>query len=89
VHGAVLHTRGGDSAPSPLASHAHHAPRPASCAQAAHLGTIHAILFFIVGFLAAMAARYVHGPGADAISPFFPLSPVLADSPVLFVMLGA
>jgi hypothetical protein len=36
-----------------------------------------------------MAGRYVHGANAAAIPPFFPLTPVLADSPILFVMLGA
>jgi hypothetical protein len=58
-----------------------------SFSEAAHVATLHAVLFAAEAILLALSARRIFGP-ARLRTPFFPVSPLLAQLPLFLATLG-
>ena len=59
-------------------------PRVNFLSEAAHIATLHAAVFLVVALCLGASASVVHGP-PERLPEFYPLSPRIADSPLLFV----
>lgn len=58
-----------------------------SFSEAAHVATLHSVLFAVVAIILAISARHVYGP-AHKRPPFFPVSPFLAQLPIFITTIG-